>query len=160
LTLIWSQVDLEAGTVRLEVNSTKNKGGRLIYVPQDLLAILVAQWQEHLAPYPACPFVFHRYGQQIRRIDTSWRRARREANLQGKIPHDFRRTAVRNMVRAGIPERVAMMISGHKTRTIFDRYHIVSEGDLKQAAHKLDGTIRDATVTTLATISPLPQPSL
>jgi integrase len=160
LTLTWAQVDLETGTVRLEVNSTKNKGGRLIYLPQDLLDLLEGQWREHLAYYPACPFIFHRYGHQIQRIDTSWRRARREANLTGKIPHDFRRTAVRNMVRAGIPERVAMMISGHKTRTIFDRYHIVSEGDLKEAARKLEGTIRDTTVTTLATIPPQTQPTL
>ena len=65
----------------------------------------------------------------------AWRVA---AGCPGRILHDFRRTAVRNLVRAGIPERVAMQMTGHKTRAVFERYNIVSSGDLRDAAQRLD----------------------
>ena len=123
-----------------------------MYLPSVLREVLESQWHEHLERYPHCPYVFHRSGNQIRYPYVAWRRACKEAGLAGKIPHDFRRTAVRNMVRAGIPERVAMEIAGHKTRSIFDRYHIVSEGDLKEAAERLDSAFQAQTMTKTMTI--------
>ncbi len=87
------------------------------------------------------PWVFHRDGKPIKSFRRAWLTACRLAGQPGRIPHDFRRTAVRNMIRKGIPERVAMQLTGHKTRSVFERYNIVSEGDLQEAGRKLTGTI-------------------
>ncbi len=148
LTLERRQVDLDAGTLRLEPGTTKNDDGRLVYLPQDLKAQVVAQVERvraverqtgRIIPY-LFPHLSSRFkGQRIKDYRKAWDTARRKAGVPGKLRHDFRRTAVRNMVNVGVPERVAMTVTGHKTRAVFDRYHIVSPGDLQDVARKLTG---------------------
>ena len=88
------------------------------------------------------PFVFHLDGQPIGQFRKSWKTACKSLGLSELIPHDLGRTAIRNMVRAVIPERVAMSLSGHKTRAIFDRYNIVCESDLAEATDRLHVHLR------------------
>jgi len=156
LPLTWDRIDIEAGTVRLYRGTDKNKAGRGITLPQVLKDMLEQQWQQHIDSYPECPFVFHDNGREMKSFYKSWRRACQDAGLSGKFCHDFRRTAVRNLVRAGVPERVAMMITGHKTREVFERYNIVSAGDLEEAARRIDERIAPSMVTKTVTMDETP----
>jgi len=132
-----SQVDLPNRWIRLEPGTTKNKEGR--NAPMDST---LHYWLEKCC-HDKDPdrYVFSRDEEGVRPIRNfreSWERVTAFAGAPERIFHDLRRTAVRNMVQSGIPERVAMEISGHKTRSVFDRYHIVSESDLLLAAQKMD----------------------
>lgn len=141
LKLTWDRVDLQAGTARLD--TSKNYTGRVVVLTENLLATLRRLSDEtralEVATGQRIPWVFHRHGKPIKNFQGAWRTARKTAGLPGLFFHDLRRTAIRNMIRAGVRERVAMAISGHKTRSVFDRYNIVSEGDLREAARKLAG---------------------
>ena len=79
------------------------------------------------------PWVFDRRGKPIRDVLYSWRKACAAARKVGRIPHDFRRTRVRDLVNAGVPEKVVMEWTGHLTREVFDRYHIVTAEDPRRA---------------------------
>lgn len=145
LSLQWRQIDFDAGVVRLEPGTTKNRKGREFpFAQHDMLReVLEAQRRKTDAVQQAreiiCPWVFHRNGRRIRDLYGAWDKACRKAGCPGAIPHDFRRTAVRNLVRAGVPEGVAMRLSGHKTRHVFERYNIVSDADLRKAVQQLAG---------------------
>src|SRR6266850_2868386 len=153
LALTWDRIDLQVRIVHLDPETTKNDDGRLVYLDGELLVVLTAVKRERDLLYPHCTQVFHRSGSGIKDFRSAWDSACKAVGLEGKLFHDFRRTAVRNMVRAGIPERVAQQISGHKTRSIFDRYHIVSDADLREAARRHTRYVSSVTVTETVTVS-------
>lgn len=140
------------GTVRFDLGTTKNDDGRLIYLDGELLEMLTAVKRQRDLFYPHCSEVFHRRGSRIKDFRSAWDSACKAVGLEGKLFHDFRRTAVRNMVRAGIPERVAQRISGHKARSICDRYHIVSDSDLREAAKRQAAYATNEMVTKTVTV--------
>jgi len=143
--LQWPQVDFENEWVILEVGTTKNKDARQFPFTDELRELLRQQQESNESLKKSgiiCPWVFHRnQGKPVGDFRKSWKTACKKAGLPGKIPHDFRRTAVRNLVRAGIPESVAMKMTGHKTRSVFDRYDITSEKDLREAAQLLNAVV-------------------
>jgi integrase len=140
--LTWAQVDVDGGTIRLEAAQSKNRQGRVLaFAPDTALAeVLVEQSKRRRAD---CPYVFHRNGQRIRYFYSAWRSACARIGRVGLLFHDLRRSSVRNMVRAGIPERICMARTGHKTRSVFDRYNIVSEKDLREADARVSAYLRD-----------------
>lgn len=138
LSLQWSQVDLMEGKITLKPQDTKNKESRVIFMEGELLEVIHFQRALRDSKFPECPWVFfNEEGKRIGSFRKSWATACEATGLEGRLLHDFRRTAIRNMVRAGIPERVAMMISGHRTRSVFERYNIVNEEDLKKASRRV-----------------------
>ena len=157
LTLEWKQVDFSAGTVRLEPGTTKNDEGRVFpfAVLPELVDLLREQWaqtmERQFATGQAIRWVFNRKGRPIKDFRKAWKIACRAAGAGDRIPHDFRRTAVRNLERAGVPRSVAMKLTGHKTESVYRRYVIVSEADLSEGLTKLarlhEGERKSRTVT-------------
>ncbi len=134
LDLTWDEVDLDGGVIRLSPRRSKTKTGRVLPITQPLQHVLARR--QCLRP-PQDPHVFRRDGVTVRRWRTALRDACRKARVPPRLLHDCRRTAARNLIRAGVPERIAMMLTGHKTRSVFDRYNIVNEQELLMAGERL-----------------------
>lgn len=142
--LRWDQVDFQRNQIRLYPGETKNRRGHVLPIYGEMRHWLEMQKAIRDAKFPTSPYVFHRDGKPLVDFRKAWRSATRRADLEGPLFHDPRRSAVRNMREAGIPESVAMEISGHKTRSIFERYNIVSDRDLKMAAEKMHNRFRQS----------------
>ncbi|MGB7762852.1 MAG: site-specific integrase [Bryobacteraceae bacterium] len=140
--LRWSQVDLESGEIRIEQAQTKGKRPRTVPIYGDMTEWLA--WQSKRRQ-PGCELVFHWDGKPLGSHLKGWAKACTAVGLDRLHFHDLRRSAVRNMERAGIPRNVAMQISGHKTESVYRRYDIVAEGDLKSAGEKLAAYHRQQT---------------
>jgi integrase len=139
ISLKWTDVDRDARAIRLRPEAAKTGRGRTVMLEGDLAELIDRRWQARLfekhSQVRIAQLVFHRDGEPVGDFRKAWATACQAAGAD-KLFHDLRRTAARNMVRAGVSERVAMAVTGHLTRSMFDRYNIVSEDDLRMAALK------------------------
>jgi integrase len=143
-TLQWAR-DLElehdaggeivGGTITLQAANAKNKRSLRLPLKGDLLEVIRSAWLRRI---PECPLVFHyNGGLPIGDIRRSWDAACRTAGLEGLLRHDMRRSSARNLIRSGVPERIAMAIMGYQTRSMLDRYNIVSGADVAAALERV-----------------------
>jgi len=130
LSLEWAHVDMANGLIRLARENSKTGEPRLLVLSGALLALME---RRQAAQLEDCPWVFHRKGKRIDGLRKAWAKATKAAGVPGLLFHDLRRSACRNMSRAGVPQAVAMKISGHQTDSMFRRYRIVDEADIARA---------------------------
>jgi integrase len=125
----------------LDPGETKNGEGRMFPLTPQLRAVLQQQLEHtrerEVTEGRIIPWLFHHEGEPIRVFRRAWATACRKAGLINRIPHDFRRTAVRNLERANISRSAAMAMVGHRTMSIYSRYAIADEATLREAAVKL-----------------------
>jgi integrase len=143
--LTWvKHLDADGLAIRLEATEVKNQRGKVFpfHAHPDLARLISLQIDRVHALQArlgrVVPWLFPRDdGRQLGQFHRQWAKACREARVPGRVPHDLRRTAVRNLMRAGVQEKVAMALAGFKTRNVFDRYNIVSEADLADGVRRL-----------------------
>ncbi len=136
VSLTWNLVDRSAKEIRL--HTSKNGAGRCLPLEGELWSLIERRWSARKieskdGEVSISPLVFHRQGKTVGDCRKAWKTACEKAGYPGKLVHDFRRTAARNMTRAGVTETVAMSITGHKTPSMFQRYNITSSEDKRQA---------------------------
>ena len=130
----WDEIDEAGGVVRLSPARSKTLVGRMLPISQPIAEALA---RRRARRDPDSQLVFHRDGIPIRRWRTAWRTACQAAGVPTRFLHDCRRTAARNLICASVPERVAMLLTGHKSRAIVDRYNIIHEQKLLDAGDQL-----------------------
>ncbi len=135
LGLRWEWVNLETREVTLPAANSKNGQARVLALEGELLAIAKRQRARGVG----AEWVFHRHGRPIHPsvFKKQWKKALEAAGLSGKLFHDLRRTAARNLTAAGVPEQVAMKVTGHVTNSMFRRYSIVTTEDVREALRKV-----------------------
>ena len=137
--LRWSNVNRAEAVIRLEPAQNKGRTVRVLALQGELAALMERRWQARKVGQTQAAHVFHDRGCQLGNFRRAWLRACRQAGLGHRRFHSLRRSAARNMSLKGIPEKVIMSIMGHKTRGMFDRYNIVSEGDQREYVKRLFG---------------------
>lgn len=133
--------------MRINPGGSKTGEGRIVYLSSEVKKMLEEQIERvrtisrtlgRVIPYLFPHLLKGRLqGERIRDFLKSWASACKAVGLSGMLRHDLRRTAARNLIRSGVPEVVSMRITGHRTRSVFDRYNIVSPADLQDAARKM-----------------------
>ena len=161
LPLEWRNVDWTGRVVRLDPGTTKTKEGRSFRFTVALEVLLKDQLAEHGRLRKAnrlVRLVFHRDGERIRDFRCAWKAACIAAGCPGRILHDFRRTAVRNLERVGVSRAAAMAMVGHKTEAIYRPYAIVDAGALRDAATKIDNAAGSIPGTMTKNAAPTAEP--
>ncbi len=131
--LTWEAFDRESWTITLPAPAAKTRKARMLALEGPLREIIE---RRITARRLDVPLIFHRAGERMLEFRKAWATATKRAGLTGVLFHDLRRSAIRNMVRAGVDPAVAMKISGHRTRAVFDRYSILNDADLRDAMTK------------------------
>lgn len=141
----WEQVDMAEGFITLEMGETKNGEGRVVPVlAGDMKTLLTEAKKQRDENWPTSPWVFNREGEPIKDLRWAWAKACERAGVPDLKFHDLRRTAVRNMRRAGVPQVVRMKISGHKTDSMERRYSIVDGDDISIAKRLMEARTKTA----------------